>query len=453
MSVTPDPSPDAAPGGGRLRRALLSGATPILAATVVAGASGYLVTTLVGATRPPAEYAGFAVFWSTLYLVIAALSGLQQEITRGTHPRPADAGRGPRFPLAARFAASVAAITAIVVLAATPFLTALIPGEGVTPALAIALGTASYVVVAVLAGTLYGLSLWPAIGLMISIDGVLRLVGVVIVILAGGGISELMWAVVLPFPITPLVLWWFLRRRVRGRSQLDVGPRRLTWNIARTLAASVSTGILISGYPLLLSATSVGVPAARLGALVFGISLVRAPLVIVVLSLQSFLVVRFRDDAAHAYRLFVRLALLIAVVAAVLAVIAAFVVPAVLDALWPAYHLDGWTVAGLVATSGVLGILCVSGPLTLARGRHGAYTAGWVVAAVTTIGLLLVPLAIEERMVLSLAVGPVIGVIVHTIASRHPAPIDPRDEVLDGRAVTDAAAQSTGEAGGAGGEA
>lgn len=399
------------------RRRWPSGVVAILIATAIAGGCGYIVTAVVGATRPADEYADFGVFWATLYLVIAALSGVQQEVTRAT--RPVSAAAAPHRHVAVRFGVvSALIIAALLLITAIWWAPALFGGQGWALAVPIALGSAGYVVVAVLAGTLYGLTLWSAIARMIALDGILRLVGVLAVIALGGDIGALAWAVVIPFPLTPLLLWWSMRSDVAGSSELDVGPRRLTWNVGRTVVASVAVGVLVSGFPLLVRLAFPEASAASIGSLVFAINIVRAPLVIVVLALQSYLIVRFRSQRAHAGRAFLSLAALVIAASVVLAVAAVFAVPAVLSLLWPDYVLSGWFFGALVATSGLLGLLCLSGPLTLARSQHAVYALGWIVAAVSTVGVLLIPGPIDVMVIVALTIGPILGVAVHLVGTR-----------------------------------
>jgi hypothetical protein len=181
--------------------------------------------------------------------------------------------------------------------------------------------------------------------------------------------------------------------------------------------------VLISGFPLLLAATSPLATRQDLAAVNLSINLIRAPLVIVVLSLQSYLVVRFRNSAGAAFGQFLRLVLLIASGTVILAAAAWALGPVVLGWFGHTYVLDGWTVAALVGASGLLGILCVSGPLALGLSHHGIYVGGWVVAAVSSVLVLAMPGALVPRMLVSLAIGPAIGVMVHAlgvaIARRH----------------------------------
>lgn len=399
------------------------GVVPILLATAIAGGSGYIVNALVPIFRSPAAYADFSVLWSALYLIIAALAGVQQEVTRATTRRDGSVSNPVASPVRS-FALVVGGVTGVViVLTGVWWLPAVLGGNGWALSVPLGIGAASYIVVAVLSGTMYGLELWTAAALMIGVDGVLRLVGVGIALILGAGTIGLFWAVIVPFPLAPAIVWFFVRTRIAGKSKLDVARGQLSWNVLRTIVASAATGVLISGFPLLLAATSPLATRQDLAAVNLSINLIRAPLVIVVLSLQSYLVVRFRNSAGAAFGQFLRLVLLIASGTVILAAAAWALGPVVLGWFGHTYVLDGWTVAALVGASGLLGILCVSGPLALGLSHHGIYVGGWVVAAVSSVLVLAMPGALVPRMLVSLAIGPAIGVMVHAlgvaIARRH----------------------------------
>jgi hypothetical protein len=396
-----------------LTRNIPVGVAPILIATAIAGGAGYAVNAIVPIFRSPDSYADFSVLWSALYLIIAALSGVQQEVTRATGRR-LFANSHVAASTARPFALVVACIAGVaVLLSASWWLPAVVGGNRWALSVPLALGAASYVVVAVLSGTMYGLELWTVAALMIGVDGVLRLIGVGVALLLGVGTVGLFWAVIVPFPLTPLILWAFVRTRIAGKSELDVARGRLSWNVIRTIVASAATGLLISGFPLLLAATSPLATKHDLAAVNLSINLIRAPLVIVVLSLQSYFVVRFRESAGAAFGQFLKLALTIAGLTAILAVVAWAIAPVVLGWFGHSYVLSGWTVAALVAASGLLGILCVSGPLALGLAQHGVYVAGWVIAAGASVVVLLIPGTLVPRMLVALTIGPVIGVLVH----------------------------------------
>ena len=390
----------------------ISGFGVILLATLLAGVVAYFITWLVPRVIGLGDYAAFAVFWSAIYLVVAALFGVQQEVTRSTRPLPP--GSAPQVSRARNFGVVAGLVVFFGVLATAPLWVAgVFPTAGWGLVWPLAVGTASFVMVAVLGGSFYGVSAWRAVGLMIATDAVTRLVTLSIALALTHDVVVLAWAVAAPFPLTIVILWPFVRRQIVGRSQLDVGYRELTWNVARTVVAAASTGIMVSGFPLLLGLTSHDEPKAVVGLYILTITLTRAPLIVVTMSLQSFLTVRFRDNAEHFWREFLRIQAIVVGAAVVLAAGGWILGPAVFSLLFPgSLRPGGWFIAVMVLSSGLMASLCVTAPAVLARGRHVIYTAGWIVAALVTIGALLLPLDFTLRTILALLCGPVAGLLV-----------------------------------------
>ncbi len=394
-----------------------SGVVLILVSTVIAGGAAYLLMPIVAGQLGRSSYAAFAVYWSALYLVISALSGIQQEVTRATRLRPENVTTRQN-PTARNFAVIVS-ILVLAFCAGSAFIWAhaVFPDDGWSLVVPLSVGVASYVIVAVLCGVLYGLNAWVYIALMIGVDGVLRFILVAGVLVFTRDLTVLAWAAAAPFLLTPAILWLFMRRQVVGRFQLDVGFRALSWNVSRTVIGSAATGVIVSGFPLLLSATSASVQPAEIGVLVLAITLTRAPIVIAVLSLQSYLVIYFRTHSATLGSALIKIIGVIAVGTAVLAGLAGMVGSWLLITfIGPEYELDGGLLALLVASAGAVAALCATGPAVLSRSDHVAFTGGWVVAALATIALLLVPGSLEIRAVLALGIGPLCGLAVHAFA-------------------------------------
>jgi hypothetical protein len=166
---------------------------------------------------------------------------------------------------------------------------------------------------------------------------------------------------------------------------VDSSYRQLGWNAARAVVASISTAVLVSGFPLLLGVTSRGEPAALIGELIFAITLTRAPLIVSVMSLQSYFVVRFRDSGKHWVRLFSRVLLIVGGAAVILAVLGAWIGRPVIE----------WI-----------------------SGHPTPFTAGWLAAAAATIAVMAIPLEVLLRVSLALLVGPVVGIVVHLVSLR-----------------------------------
>lgn len=392
-----------------------SGLSLILIATAIAGVSSYAIQWIVPRAIGFADYATFAVFWATLYLVIGSLFGMQQEVTRATQPVAPDAtaavNRARNFGLAA------AVVTFVLVLATSPLWTqAVFPGYGWSLAIPLAAGAASYALVAVLGGSLFGLEQWGAAAALLLVDALLRVAGILIVLAFTQDLVALAWAAVAPFPLSIVVLWPFIRSRVVGRAQLDVGYRALTWNVGRTITAAAATSLMVSGFPLLFGIAASGFSRELVGMVILAATLVRAPLIVVTMALQGYLLVQFKNSPEGTGRLLTRLLGLVLVTGLVLAALAWLVGPAVFGWLFPGEPVPGaWFVAALVLSSALVAAMCVTGAAVLARSRHHLYTWGWVTGAVVTIAALLLPLELEPLAIVALLAGPAAGLGVQLV--------------------------------------
>lgn len=391
----------------------MSGFTVVIVATAIAGIAGYLVTWLVYRQVGAASYTVFAIFWAALYLVVGGLAGIQQEITRATY-RIESGSR--TFPSRARNFAIVASLSVFcgVLFSALLWVDSVFPQGGWTLVWPLAVGAGSYVLVATLSGSLYGISQWRSLGLMIGADGVLRLALLLVALMMTQNILVLAWVVALPFPLVILLLWPVIRGGLIGRTDLDVRYLPLVWNVSRTVLASISTAVLVSGFPLLLGVTAHAEDPALVGELIFTITLTRAPLIVTVMSLQSYLVVKFRDHPASGLVIFIRAQAVIIGGAAILALLGSWLGPIVFT--WISGKpgsVDGLFIALLVGSSALVAALCVSGSAVLALSQHKIYSLGWLAAAVVTIVIMILPLALDCRVGIALIAGPVAGLLLH----------------------------------------
>ena len=86
---------------------------------------------------------------------------------------------------------------------------------------------------------------------------------------------------------------------------------------------------------------------------------------------------------------------------------------------------DAATFAVLTVASGALAVLMVTGAAVLAAERHAVYVAGWLVATVMAVALLLTGVDPAVRAALAVGVAPLVGAAVHLVAvrpSRVPRP-------------------------------
>jgi O-antigen/teichoic acid export membrane protein len=393
----------------------LHGFSFIVAATAVAGAAGYVITWLVAREIGLVDYPVFAVFWAFMYVLIGSLSGIQQEITRATQPEPAPRAGGHNHH--ARNFALIAALVVAAAIVGSAFLWvgSVFPHSGWTLVWPLAVGAASWVFVATILGSLYGTSQWLPIATIVVLDPMIRLAALVVGLNFTHDLAVLGWLVALPVPATIVLLSPMLKRRLARVPETDVGIGRLTWNVTRTVLAAAALSLMVSGLPLLLRISTQG-QSVELGLLILTITLTRAPLIVTVMSLQSFLIVRFRDHASSMWRtLFVVLGLLLAV-AVVFAALGWAFGPPIFGWLFPKDPLPaGWLIATLVGSSAMVAAMCITAAAALASSEHFVYSLGWVVAAVVTVASLFVPLPLTPRAVLALFAGPASGLVIHGI--------------------------------------
>ncbi|WP_205789124.1 hypothetical protein [Microbacterium sp. CPCC 204701] len=401
-----------------------TGLRSILIATAVAGLLGYGIQLLAPALLPDGQaYVTFSMYWSTLYLCVAALSGVQQEVTRAAHPSTASATAPTIRSFALIIIAVVLAAVTAVAVSAGP-----VVFRGPTVALAVALGAGlvGYVLIAVLGGVLYGLHLWNAVAALTIIDVGIRAVLVLTAFLAGWSPEAVAFAVSLPFGLAFLLVWLWTRRRVVGAFRLDVRLGRLLANAAGTVTAAAAMGVMMNGMPLLLGVAAGDADEVVLAGLILTITLTRAPLVVPLLALQSFLISLFRGAGRAVTRRVLSALALAAVAVALLAGAAWLIGPWVIQSISRGqYEITPAMMATITASAGLVGMMCVTGPALVGRNRHVPYTAGWVIAAVLTVLALAAPLPFDARLTLALLAPPAIGLLVHVVAVwRHPE-VDP----------------------------
>lgn len=400
--------PDSDGGGGRpVSVSLLL----ILGGTAVSGIAGYVVTWLVYRVEGAGVYGVFSVLWSALFLVVGVLFGIQQEATRAVASRdPAVPGRTSLWSVGVALSVAVA----LVVLATSVLWAPGSLGSESRLVVVVAIGAALDGLVVVASGVAAGSGWWWRLALLLAVDGSLRVAGVGAVLAAGGGIDALAVAVVAPFLFSVLLVVATAPRGFARNARVAETVKRLIANCGRTMLAAAATAVLINGFPLILSYFSGADDRAHFGSLILAITLTRAPVLVPLTALSSFLVARFARRPEAILGRATRLLLLVAGTGAVLALAAALWGRAVLQPIFGAgFDIGGPALGALVAAAVLIGELFVSGAAVLALHRHGAYAVGWVIASVVTVAALFVPLELTTRAAVALIVGPLVGLAVH----------------------------------------
>lgn len=420
---------DAQAGAGNVTEVPVATAAPaasgvkwMLGATLVSGVAGYLVTYSAYQALDGAGYVVFAAFWSALFLVVGVLFGLQQESTRATSEALlAPGGQGPARSSLWVFGAAAGLVAGAIVLASSVLWA---PGsvgeENAGIALQVALGSAANAVVATMSGAMAGAQRWRMLAAVIFLDAVLRLAAVYAVLAVSTDVQLLAWAVVAPFPLAIGIVFCTAPALLRRLGRSPLRYRTLAANSVHTVIAASATAVLINGFPLVLAFFGDRDDPETLAALIFAIMLTRAPILVPMMALQSYLVTRFTNDRDALWAFLFRVVGGIVVVMALLGLATwwagrwAFVTFVRAD-----FELSTAALVPLVVSSGFIGILCVTGPALLALGRHRAYALGWVIASAVALGVLFMPLPIEFRAALALSVGPIVGICWHLVNIRR----------------------------------
>lgn len=393
-----------------------SGSALVIGATLLAGLGGYAIVTLMARSLGE-SYGHFAVFWALLYLAIGTFSGIQQEVSRGTL-KPSLVSQNPQnvtlFSLAFQLALIVAILMCIVMFFLAPlfFSTQLIGFSG-----AVVSGATLSVFVGVLAGGLYGTHSWRPLAVLIVADVLFRLILLGAFSYFTHNVVLLAWICSIPFVLVLFCVIPMSKNTVNKSTALDINIGQAYRNIGRTVGASFGAAVLVSGFPALL-AVSEGVDSqASLSAVIYALTLTRAPLVVGILALQSFLVVKFRDFSFGLGALVLKFNIIVLLIGIVLST-AAFVFgnQVIVFLAGSKFSLSPEFLALLTLSSVPTAWLAITGAATLSKKLHTSYSIAWLFAALASIATLFIPNEIETKLIVALIVGPLIGVSLNTIS-------------------------------------
>lgn len=394
-------------------------------ASIVSAAAGYLVIWFVPRVLSKADNAEFLAFWSALFLLFGILGGLQTEIIRyvsafGADPVAVPGGSrlqprtAPLFAIVLGIAIGIAAVLAVTSLL---WGRAVLGPHWVVLVLVLAAATVSFSFHAAVAGVLSGRHLWGNFSALVASESSFRLVLVLIVgLLAGSTVGlaaaaaagALAWVVVAAF--SPQL-------RSAFSVQLNVPVGEFARKVAHASVSTAASASLVVGFPILYRITTPSDIYLASAPLLLAILLTRAPLMVPLGTFQSVAIahfVRHRDRGLGALR---PIALAIAGVAVVGGFLAYLLGPWLMVLLFgPEYHVGPWVLAGLTVAAAVLALLTLTGGMCVALNRHQVSSIGWVSAGAVALLILLLPLDADLRAVLSLLLGPLLGVCIHTVA-------------------------------------
>lgn len=411
-------SPGTSAPGALSRRA----ATGVGVASIVAAGASYVVVLIAAWTLEPARNADFLAYWALLFAVFGVLSGVQNETTRSVRQSLQDggpSGGGPRGAPVLAVALAVGAGLALLVAATSPAWAPAVLG-GPEPLLVAALAGAALAFSGhtALAGALGGTGRWGTYAGLVGAEAVTRLALVGAAALAGLALQGLEVAATLAAGTWLVLLAVSPSARAAARVRGDVPVRPLLRRLGHAMVAAASSAALVVGFPVLLRLTSSEAEYAASAPLLLAVSLTRAPLMIPLGAYQGVAITYFlshRDRGVAALRPVAGAILGVGVLGAGLAWLVGPWLMTVL--IRPDYRVDGVVLAGLTFAAAMLALVTLTGAAVLALDRHTAFTVGWVTATLVSVAVLLTPLDVPTRTVLSLTVGPAVGVAVHLLAA------------------------------------
>lgn len=387
-------------------------------ASAVAAAAGIVILLVTSHHLTPAENAEFMSFWAALFFVCGVLGGIQTEATRAVgaarlNPAPLER-TGSRVVVAALIVAGVSALTLLLL---GPVLSTFVFRDNA------GLITASLVTTALLfpfhstlAGALQGSNQWPIFARLVSLEALSRLAAIAVAALLAAPLIGIELSCLVALSAWIIVVLVSKKARTALVSRADVGLATLLRHIWHALVSAASSSALIVAFPILVKLTTSEADYAVSAPLLLAISLTRAPIMVPLQAFQGLAltqVLRNRDSGWSALRKPIVLLLLIGTAGAV---VAGLLGPFIMPIFGPQYRVDGWVLSLLTFAAVLLAVLTLLGTAVIALGHHRAYSAGWVTATMVAVLLLLLPLPVEIRCVLSLIIGPLAGSLVHASA-------------------------------------
>lgn len=402
----------------------------ILGASVMAAVSAFAATVIAQRSLSGVQLTEFLLFWSLIFGAFGIVAGIQQETTRAVAAARLDQKAGPP---GARILPVCLAIGAGIAL----LLVVLAPGWGAAPerfgdkalfvALLSAVGVFLYAGHSAMSGASAGLQNWTLFAFLGGGEALWRLVAMLAVAFTVGHLAGFELAVV-----STVLLWVLLAFTTKGgRAALaargDVPAGRLSRNILLAMGSSTASAVLMMAMPLFLADAFEGDlnehTTLVMGALILAVSITRSPIMIPLQAFQGVAIAAFLKQRHRPVAAMAKPAGALLGVGALGAALAWLIGPWLFLLIYrpeasaeAAYSevAQGWVLGLLTFGSAVLALLVLSGTAVLALNAHRLYIAGWVVAAVTTVGLLFVlPFDMIPRTMTALYAGPALGFGLH----------------------------------------
>ena len=406
--------------GARPRTITGRGAAGVGLASAISAVAGYVILVITARALGPERNADFLLFWSILFGLFGVLGGLQQETTRSV--RSAELGTLPsQRPVHVLPVSLLVGLGAGAVVGATSFMWS-VPalGSGSWPVVVVlCLAAPAFAGHSAMVGALTGHRSWRVYSALVSSEATVRLLLVVLVVLAGATVHGLEIACSAAAAVWTVFVVVSSTARRAARATGDRDSRRFLNDSGHAMVAAASSAVLVVGFPVLLRLTTSGQEWTTSAPLLLAISLTRAPLLMPLNAFQGVAISHFLSERDRGIALLLRPSAAIVGVGALGAAGAYVVGPFIMVAFFgPAYYVSGLLLTSLTVGAVCLALLTLTGSAVLATGKHKAYALGWFLGSAASVALLMTGLPLASRAVLSLCVGPLLGIGIHLSALR-----------------------------------
>jgi O-antigen/teichoic acid export membrane protein len=396
------------------------GAAVVGLASVLSALSGYLILVIAARTLGPVRNADFLVYWALLFGMFGIVSGLQPETTRsvGSALLSPVATRRPVHVLPVSLLVGIGA--AIAVAVTSPAWSEHFLGPDSWPLVVVlCLAVTAFAGDSAVVGALSGQRSWHACAALISAEATVRLLLVALVAVAGAKGRGLEAASSAAAAVWIGFLLVSPAGRRAARATGDGDRRQFLSRTGHAMVGTASSAVLVVGFPVLLRLTCSDLEWITAAPLLLAISLTRAPLLLPLQAYQGVAIAHFLRERDRGIGVLLRPSGALIGVGALGAAGAYLVGPFIMSLFFgPAYRVDGRLLAGLTLAAVCLALLTLTGSAVLAIGRHRAYAAGWFLGSAASVALLLTNLPLASRAVLSLCLGPLLGVGIHLAGVR-----------------------------------
>ena len=385
---------------------------------LIAIALGYVLTVLAPRLLGPVNAVTFLSFWGILMGLGSALSPLEQELSRQSAVAALDGGKAGKPALRALAVGMVVVAVVAVLTMVVPVLNERLYGGQVELGAIVLCGAIAFACQFAARGLLVGQQKIRLYSWLVIAEAALRVLALGLIVLASltGLVSLAIAAAVGSFA------WLLFLRPVSGlldRHQDGEGWRPVVSRILLLMAGAGLTASVITGYPALVNLLAPGGDKAAIGALFTALTVSRVPLLLLspLQALAVPTVVRLSGTAEGMHRLRRMLAiggLGTLVVGVVGALVGLLIGPWLVSLLYGSdFVAQGWWVAGMVWGAVLLTAMQLMTAVLVARTQANKVLVTWaVVAAVTSLVLLLLPGDTVLKAVVGLAAGPTAGLAV-----------------------------------------